>query len=629
MSNVIPQLDVVKIPHSKLIKNSTNRTVKRDAGNVKRRAAHILKMGILQNIVVTPLPDKEGFYQIEAGEGRYESVELLIREGKADADTFLYPAMVADASNLADLIKLAENSNRDDLHPVDEFLTYQSAVESGNDIKEVAVTNGVTLKYVKQRLQLAKLSPYLLDMLRSSQLPLESAEVFTLVEDHERQDNVFKSLTKWDRENPSAIKTILLAEKISSMHPLAQFVGKDAYRKAGGSVTSSLFDDTEVYENPDLLRKLALAQLQDAAKKLKGWSWVEVTTESPYNELYQSTSGLIPTGKSIPKALQKEAQALEEEADKLNALDDLTQEQDKRLDEIWERLDAISDEEEHYNQYDKKEMAVAGCIVGIENGRLGISLGRVKPEDLPKLAALKSKEEAKSDNEQVVLTPQVKTESSEDYTQALTQDMSSTRTALLQAQLAEHPDLAYDLGVFSLADSLLREGMAGWSPNPTSLSVQANQLENADSDAISALDKAKKRLNLTWARGKAGERFAKFQALDSAEKAAIFAFCVSRGITSHLSNSNSTAPALMMVTEQLKPDFRRDWTPTKDTYFKRIKAQQLVAIGEELLGQDWAAANKNTAKKLLVEAISGLFTGETPAEDAVKEKVARWTPPGF
>src|SRR5690606_30857417 len=110
-----------------------------------------------------------------------------------------------------------------------------------------------------------------------------------------------------------------------------------------------------------------------------------------------------------------------------------------------------------------------------------------------------------------------------------------------------------------LADSLLREGMAGWSPNPTSLSVHANQLENADAEAISALDRAKNQLNLTWARGKAGERFTKFQALDSAEKAAIFAFCVCRGITSHLANNDTTAPALKMVTDQLQPDFRRDW----------------------------------------------------------------------
>lgn len=629
MSHEIPQLDVVKIPHSKLVKNITNRTVKRNADNVKRRAAHILKMGILQNIVVTPLPDNEGFYQIEAGEGRYESVELLIQEGKANADTFLYPAMVADANNLAALIKLAENSNRDNLHPVDEFLTYQAAVDAGNDLKEVAITNGVKLKYVKQRLKLASLSPYLLDMLRTNQMPLESAEAFTLIDDHERQDNVFKSLPKWDRNNPSAIKNILLSQKISSSHPLAQFVGKDAYRKAGGDITSSLFDDTEVFENADLLRQLAQTKLEGEAAKLKGWSWLEITTDSPYNDLYHASTSLVPTGKAVPKALKEEAKELEKEFEELELLDDLTQEQDKRLDDIYERLDAIRDEEDHYLKYDKKEMAVAGCIVGIENGRLAIALGRVKPEDKARLVALKVKEESDSSDEQGITSPEAGSDNSAEYTQALTQDMSSTRTALLQAQLAERPDLAYDLGVFSLADSLLREGMAGWSPSPTSLSVHANQLENADAEAISALDRAKKQLNLTWARGKAGERFTKFQALDSAEKAAIFAFCVCRGITSHLANNDSTAPALKLVTEQLQPDFRRDWTPTKDTYFKRIKAQQLLAIGEELLGPDWADANKNTAKKLLVETISGLFTGETPAEDAVKEKVARWTPPGF
>lgn len=625
MSEAIPQLKIVEIPHSKLVKNKSNRTVMRDAGNVKRRAAHILKMGILQNIVVTPLEGKDGFYQIEAGEGRYESVELLVREGKADADAFLYPAMIADASNLSELIKLAENSNRDDLHPVDEFLTYKAAVDAGNDIKEVAITNGVTLKYVKQRLKLAALSPFLLDMLRKNQLSLESAQVFTLVDDHERQDNVFKSLPDWDRDRPSCIKRILLAEKVSSEHPLAKFVGKIAYKKAGGSIVSSLFDDTEVYENHDLLQQLALKRLQDEAKRLTGWGWVEITIDSPYNDLYHSTAPLIPVGKLLPEDHQNEIMELEKEAEELDELDDLTPEQEKRLEDVWCRLEEIREDEEHYNQYDEREKAIAGCIVGIHEGRLSMALGRVKAEDQSMLSALRNNEVSEADNNKDLIT----SGNGEGYTQALIQDMSATRTALLQAQLAERPDLAYDLGVFSVADSLLREGMAGWAPHPSSLTVQANPLDNADAEAIASLEKVKGRLNLSWARGSAKERFAKFQALKSDEKAAIFAFCVSRGIASHLANSESIAPALKDITEQLNPNYRRDWRPTKDSYFKRIKADQLLAIGTELIGQDWAVSKKNSAKKVLVEDISGLFTGETKMDDAVQEKVARWTPPGF
>src|SRR5690606_27512455 len=128
-------------------------------------------------------------------------------------------------------------------------------------------------------------------------------------------------LPDWDRDRPSCIKRILLAEKVSSEHPLAKFVGKIAYKKAGRSIVSSLFDDTEVYENHDLLQQLALKRLQDEAKRLTGWGWVEITIDSPYNDLYHSTAPLIPVGKLLPEDHQNEIMELEKEAEELDELD--------------------------------------------------------------------------------------------------------------------------------------------------------------------------------------------------------------------------------------------------------------------------------------------------------------------
>lgn len=231
----IPRHQITEISHSKLILRDDNRTVTRSEQNTKLRAANIKEIGILQNIVVTKA-EKEGFYYLEAGYGRHASVELLITDNITTADTFFYPAMIANEDNLSAIIKLAENSNRDALHPVDEFLTYQKAVSEGKTIKAIANTMGVTVKHVNQRLTLAKLSPVIIDALRHNSITVKAAEAFTLC-NTERQEMIFSGLNNYELTRPDTIKARILETKISTYDPIAIYVGAAAYKKAGGHVT--------------------------------------------------------------------------------------------------------------------------------------------------------------------------------------------------------------------------------------------------------------------------------------------------------------------------------------------------------------------------------------------------------
>src|SRR5690606_31100793 len=122
---------------------------------------------------------------------------------------------------------------------VDEFMAYADALASSIPLKEIANTNGVTVKHVKQRLRLAKLSPAILDALRSNTLTVEAAEAFTLTDDLERQEQVFKMLPEWQYDRPDCIRQLIINEKITNSHCLALFVSHKDYKRAGGQITTS------------------------------------------------------------------------------------------------------------------------------------------------------------------------------------------------------------------------------------------------------------------------------------------------------------------------------------------------------------------------------------------------------
>lgn len=627
----IPRHAITEIAHANLILRDDNRTVTRSAQNTKERAANIKEIGILQNIVVTKA-DKEGFYFLEAGYGRHASVELLIKEKVTTAETFFYPAMIANENNLSAIIKLAENSNRDALHPVDEFLTYQKAVSDGKAIKVIANTMGVTVKHVNQRLTLAKLSPVIIDALRQNTITVKAAEVFTLC-NIERQEMIFSGLSYHELSRHDLIKSRILNEKISSYDSTVIYLGLPAYKKAGGQVTQSLFDDTAIIENADLLRSLAKEKLEDEAKQfgIDGWKWTEVFLGDPTDSpLFSSTTPIQSKGNNFPPEKAQEITETQLKINNLYDLDELTEKDHHAIADLEARIYALEEESELYDCYDETEMRFAGCIIGISPaGNIQILKGRIHAEDKRALHD-ELYSELTDDNQNATYTPPMP-EDETGYTQALTTDLSATRTALLQAAIAQSHSHAIDLGIFSIADSLLRQNHRGYCGKASSIALTVATLESADPSAIEVLEKTKLKLNLSWTKeGKNETRFIKFSELTREEKDAIFAYCVARGIQPHLSTMQGVPEPLKIVTSEITPHYRKHWTPERNSYFKRLSAVQLLEIGQTLFGDAWSEGNKDSAKKDLVDDIANAFSGkkENLTEDE-KRRIAQWTPSGF
>ena len=84
-----------------------------DPEKMAQLTASIKEHGILENLLVRPLPQQEGFYQLVAGERRYRAAK--------EAKLTEVPVTVKELTDEQALaICLVENLQRDDLNPVEE-----------------------------------------------------------------------------------------------------------------------------------------------------------------------------------------------------------------------------------------------------------------------------------------------------------------------------------------------------------------------------------------------------------------------------------------------------------------------------------------------------------------------------
>ena len=109
--------------------------------------------------------------------------------------------------NEADLteISLAENVQREPMHPADEFEAFRQLIEKGKSVADVAARFGVTKAVVNRRLALARVSHTLLQKYREGEMNLELLQSFTLTDDHKTQEQVWNELQPWDRNQTCAL----------------------------------------------------------------------------------------------------------------------------------------------------------------------------------------------------------------------------------------------------------------------------------------------------------------------------------------------------------------------------------------------------------------------------------------
>ncbi len=405
--------------------------------------ASILAHGLLQNLVVTPAED--GKYTVVAGGRRLSALKMLVAEGKLP-ESFGVPCRITDGSGGYER-SLAENVVRVAMHPADEYEAYAGLVERGLMPAAVAERFGVSEKHVLQRLRLGRAAPELLAAYRAGELSLQSLLAFAITEDVESQMKIYRSLQDWQRNDPQAIRRAITGEAMEADDKLARFVGIEAYHAVGGVSRADLFSDAVYLENPELVQRLAGEKLESIARTLEdeGWGWVEAAPERDYQLFYRCGS-IRPRLVDVPPELIAEREQLEMECQEIEmALEDT--ESDDLIEEfeaVQAKLEVIHERIAAFERYDTEEMAFAGCLVSIDtDGSVHIEKGLVKPQDRKQI------ERSQVIGETFSSSDEPEHAAGSGLPRTLMADLAAYRQAAAQAEIARHPDIAFDLLTFS------------------------------------------------------------------------------------------------------------------------------------------------------------------------------------
>lgn len=417
-------MNIQMIALNNLVPSTANVRKTGVAIGIEELAASIAAHGLLQNLQVRSAA--KGKFEVVAGGRRLAALKLLVKQKRMDKDAEIPCHVLSDED--AGEISLAENIQREPMHPADQFDTFHALTERGKGVEEIAARFGISVAVVRQRLKLASVSPRLVQLYRDDELSLDQLMAFTVTDDTEAQERVWDDAPTWGRD-PSAIRRALTAAQVEADDRRARFVGLDAYKAAGGSIALDLFrSEHEGYLlDVTLLDRLVSEKLQQAAEPVRaeGWRWVEVVTQFDYAD--RQTFKCIPAS---TEPLSPEAQA---EYDRLQATydglieehgDDPEPDIATQLDTLSDQMDALTGTAEIWPDADK---AVAGVVVALErDGSVLIARGLVRAEDAKRVFA---------DRESAERTPPVRADG---LSARLVEDLTAERTAAIRAVMMDN-----------------------------------------------------------------------------------------------------------------------------------------------------------------------------------------------
>jgi ParB family chromosome partitioning protein len=621
--------------------------------------ASIRAKGILQNLIVhgTSIGGRT-VYEVDAGGRRLKTLQKLAAEGVIDGDHPV-PCLVREPDTSVET-SLMENTVRAAMHPADEFVAMAELTDAGVTIDDVAARFGVSKRHVKQRLRLGKLAPELLDAYRAGDIDLETVTAFTLGADHAAQLAVWNQVKGQSYISPHRVRHLLTDSAISLDSALGQFVGKKAYKAAGGTITEDLFtgDNDGYMSDAALVRQLAIAKLETKAQELQAdWAWTKAVLDPEYRVL-QQYARVEPKPAKIPAELSSEIERIEQ---RLGELEDI--EGDAFTDELMQEATALEERRTEIDEiieglavYTKKDRKRAGCIVTIgEGGEFCLHQGLIDRAAMRAADAAADERDGFAGSDDEEFEPDQSSGDDEDgisrpstgaeqalrkelgFSQSLVDDLKAHRVQITRAHLAENFEVAFDLALYTLCVDLLER--YGYRLRPLDLHATENQPLSSLNDLAGTgadgwLATEQQVLELDWLKLPAAQGFAALAALPLQEKQRLFAWCIAASLKPQLAIENRADPVLEATGRRLGIGFEDYWRPTAANYWGRVKKAHSLAIGAEILGDRWARDHADDKKPLLAAALETAFDPQKSSAcvsltQAARDAAAAWLPPGM
>ena len=580
-----PTKNLILVPLSQLRPSRRNVRKTHRRLSIPELAASIQRVGLLQNLIVSQSEDGE-HYNVEAGDRRLAALKLLAKKKRIAADHDVPCLLVADGS--ARTVSLTENVQREAMHPADQFEAFAALVAEGRPIEDIAADFSVTPLVVQRRLKLANVSPRLMTDYRAGAVTLEQLMALAITDDHTAQEAAFYSAPQWQR-SPSALREHLTEREIDAQHPLARFVGMDAYTDAGGGTRRDLFaeDDSGVYLNDAaLLERLVREKLATLAEDVRaeGWAWVEAVPHLSHadRQAFQNA----PRQRREPTAREaRRLVSLQNRFDKIDTeLEEAYDAEDEDKAETLEsRREQAAEElqvaEDALQSYTPDVRAVAGAIVTIDReGEAAIYRGLLREAEAKALRTLEKLRQGFTGTEGA------DDAAGEDanLSDRLAQRLSAHRTAALQIEVARHPQVALAALVHGMVQTVLQEGHYGHDlPLGMSLKVQ-DRLEGMAPDwPESSAAVALRELQQAWCERlpqDSAELFVALLAMEQGELVRLLAVCVAGAVDVVTPRATAQQPGAELA-QAVSLDMRAWWQPTAEGYFNHVsKAVILDAV---------------------------------------------------
>ena len=202
--------EVVKIPINKIIPNRYQPRTVFDDEKIEELARTIHTHGVIQPIVIRPMNDGSGNYEIIAGERRYRAMKSL--------QWVEVPAIVRNLNDRETAsIALIENLQREELTAIEEALAYQQLLEMHSLTQEaLAQRLGKGQSTVANKLRLLKLPQFVQEAILNREISERHARALIAIKDEQLQMQLIAATKEFDwnvRQLEQQIQMILNPEE--------------------------------------------------------------------------------------------------------------------------------------------------------------------------------------------------------------------------------------------------------------------------------------------------------------------------------------------------------------------------------------------------------------------------------
>lgn len=183
-----PENSVVDADIASIVPNPHQPRLRFDEGKLQELSRSIREHGILQPLIVTPLPD--GKYELIAGERRLQAAKL--------AGLATVPVLVRDAEENEKLeLAIIENVQRHDLDPIEEAKAYSRLMdEFGLTQEETAKKMGKSRSAVANMVRLLSLPIEIQRAISEGKISEGHAKALLSIENPEKQRALFDLIMK-------------------------------------------------------------------------------------------------------------------------------------------------------------------------------------------------------------------------------------------------------------------------------------------------------------------------------------------------------------------------------------------------------------------------------------------------